>query len=118
MSTPLPRLSRYPEPSVARWFEMTRRTGLPGDGRLSGLLDETAETGFGRLHELGLAALEEDGQEHVQLAFLVSAEQDPLPERIHCIGAGRFRPICVSIGGEKIETLGIAQQPGGRNVSR
>ena len=60
---------------------MTRRTGLPGDGRLSGLLDETAETGFGRLHELGLAALEEDGQEHVQLAFLVSAEQDPLKVR-------------------------------------
>jgi len=97
---------------------MTRRTGLPGDGRLSGLLDETAETGFGGLHELGLAALEEDGQEHVQLAFLVSAEQDPLHDRIHCIGAGRFRHISVSIGGEQIEMLGIAKQPGGRNAER
>src|SRR5947208_4006464 len=118
MSTPLPRLPRYPEPSVARWFEMTRRTGLPGDGRLSGLLDETAETGFSGLHEFGLAALEENGQEHIQLAFLVSGEQDPSHDRIHCIGAGRVRHISVSIGGEQIEMLGIAKQPGGRNAER
>src|SRR5207249_2492469 len=97
---------------------MTRRTGLPGDGRLSGLLDETAETGFSGLHEFGLAALEENGQEHIQLAFLVSGEQDPSHDRIHCIGAGRVRHISVSIGGEQIEMLGIAKQPGGRNTER
>ena len=65
---------------------MPRGAGLPGDGRLLGLLGETSKAGLGGQTEFGLSGLQDRGQQHIQLDVLARAQQHALPHGIETAG--------------------------------
>jgi len=92
---------------------MAGRARLPGDCGLPGLLHQAAETGFRGPEQLGFSALDQRGQQHVQLLLLASSAQDPLDDRIGGLrrdGLGRF---AVAVGREQGQMLRMVVQPGG-----
>ena len=95
---------------------MPRGAGLPGDGRLLGLLGETSKAGLGGQTEFGLSGLQDRGQQHIQLDVLARAQQHALPHGIETAG---YRGVAVFIIlYQQLEMFRIAVQPRGRNSDR
>ena len=84
---------------------------LPGDGGLPGLLGKATETGFSRSQQLRLTSLDDGGQEHEQLAMVLSPAQDAVDHRVRGILRGRNERVSVRIRRQAIQVARIGVEP-------